>query len=82
MKSLPPCLLIVASSAFPAFAQEAGRSTDEIARKLADPGAQPPQQLVDDVLLGDDLQLACGFGQWTVPLGISVSKVVKLDVAR
>jgi hypothetical protein len=42
MKPLPPCLFVVASLAFPAFAQDAGNeasSTDEIARKLADPGA-------------------------------------------
>src|SRR4026208_811118 len=42
MKPIPPCLLVVASLAFPAFAQEAGSegsSADEIARKLADPGA-------------------------------------------
>jgi len=42
MKLLLPCLLVVASFASPAFAQEAaneGSSTDDIARKLADPGA-------------------------------------------
>jgi hypothetical protein len=42
MKPLPLCLIVVASLAFPALAQDAGSpgsSTDEIARKLADPGA-------------------------------------------
>jgi len=42
IKPIPPCLLVAASLAFPGFAQDAGNaggSTDEIARKLADPGA-------------------------------------------
>ena len=42
MKPLPPCLFVVAWLAFPAMAQDKGgegSSTDEIARKLADPGA-------------------------------------------
>ena len=42
MKPLPLCMFVVASFAFPALAQEAGSegsSADEIARKLADPGA-------------------------------------------
>jgi hypothetical protein len=42
MKRLPPCALVVAWLALPALAQDAGNegsSTDEIARKLADPGA-------------------------------------------